>query len=62
MRALRDDEILKDGEICCQRCGGVRQRRLILFGTEQIVECLCDCEAERRDREEAEAKLSLIHI
>ena len=56
MRALRDDEILKDGEICCQRCGGVRQRRLILFGTEQIVECLCDCEAERRDREEAEAK------
>ena len=56
MRELREDEILKDGEICCQRCGGVRQRRLILFGTEQIVECLCDCEAEQRDREEAEAK------
>ena len=56
MRALREDEVLKDGEICCQRCGGVRQRRLILFGTEQIVECLCPCEAEARDREEAQAK------
>lgn len=56
MRALRDDEILRDGEICCQRCGGIRQRRLILFGTEQIVECLCPCETEARDREEAQAK------
>ena len=56
MRALRDDEILRDGEICCQRCGGIRQRRLILFGTEQIVECLCPCEVEARDREEAQAK------
>ena len=56
MRALRDDEILKDGEICCKHCGGIRQRRLILFGTEQIVECLCDCETEARDREEAQAK------
>ena len=56
MRELREDEVLKDGEICCQRCGGVRQRRLILFGTEQIVECLCPCEAEARDREEAQAK------
>lgn len=56
MRALRDDEVLKNGEICCKRCGGVRQRRLILFGTEQIVECLCECEAEARDREEAQAK------
>ena len=56
MRDLREDEVLKNGEICCKRCGGVRQRRLTLFGTEQIVECLCDCEAEQRDREEAEAK------
>ena len=56
MRALREVEVLKNGEICCKRCGGVRQRRLILFGTEQIVECLCPCEAEARDREEAEAK------
>ena len=56
MRALRDDEVLKDGEICCKHCGGIRQRRLILFGTEQIVECLCDCETEQRDREEAQAK------
>ena len=56
MRDLREDEVLKDGEICCQRCGGIRQRRLILFGTEQIVECLCECEADARDREEAQAK------
>ncbi len=56
MRDLREDEVLKNGEICCKRCGGVRQRKLILFGTEQIVECLCDCEAEQRDRKEAEAK------
>ena len=56
MRELREDEVLKDGEICCKRCGGVRQRRLTLFGTEQIVECLCPCEAEARDREEAQAK------
>ena len=56
MRDLREDEVLKNGEICCKRCGGVRQRRLTLWGTEQIVECLCDCEAEQRDREEAEAK------
>ena len=56
MRELREDEVLKNGEICCKRCGGVRQRKLILFGTEQIVECLCPCEVEARDREEAEAK------
>lgn len=56
MRELREDEVLKDGEICCKRCGGIRQRRLILFGTEQIVECLCECETEQRDREEAQAK------
>ena len=56
MRNLREDEVLKNGEICCKHCGGVRQRRLILFGTEQIVECLCPCETEARDREEAEAK------
>ena len=56
VRDLREDEVLKNGEICCKHCGGVRQRRLILFGTEQIVECLCPCETEARDREEAQAK------
>ena len=56
VRDLREDEVLKNGEICCKRCGGVRQRRLTLWGTEQIVECLCPCEVEARDREEKQAK------
>lgn len=47
-----DEFIGDDGLLHCTRCGGPRQCRVDVFGSQKVVRCLCNCMAEQRDREE----------
>lgn len=47
-----DEFMGDDGLLHCTRCGGPRQCRVDVFGSQKVVRCLCNCMAELRDREE----------
>lgn len=45
------------GLVHCGLCNTPKQAKVILFGEERIMPCMCHCESERYKREEAQRKL-----
>lgn len=46
----------KDGLLYCGKCHTPKQCKVVMFGHERIVHCICKCKAEKLQAEEAERK------
>lgn len=59
-----DDTYEKDGLLFCSKCHTARQKRLELFGTVNVVSCLCKCMndayAEEEEKRKRDARLRAI--
>ena len=51
-----DDTYEKDGLLFCSKCHTARQKRLNLFGAENVVSCLCKCMNDAYIEEEEKRK------
>lgn len=51
-----EGDYVKDGLLHCRKCHTPKQHRVILFGEEKTVPCLCKCGSEQRKRDEEAAR------